>query len=93
MTAALQFSAVNWGRMTPLTFVLEKGAVRVLHLASREEKASVIDLALGERMPEAVNVRLVGAALAPAPRDPECARGALGVGPRHRSGYGYDNEK
>lgn len=67
MTAVLQFSAVKWGRMNPLTFVLEKGTVSVLHLASREEKASVIDLALGERMPEAGNVTLDGAALDAAP--------------------------
>jgi ABC-type transporter Mla maintaining outer membrane lipid asymmetry ATPase subunit MlaF len=67
MTATLQFSAVNWGRMNPLTFVLEQGTVRVLHLASREEKVSVVDLALGERAPDAGSVRLEGGALDAAP--------------------------
>ncbi len=63
MAALLQFSAVNCGKISQLSFALEAGAVRVLRLPGREEKALAIDLAAGEQRPEAGSVLLDGAAL------------------------------
>ncbi len=63
MGALLQFSAVNCGKINQLSFALQAGAIRVLRLSSREEKAVAIDLAVGECRPEAGNVTLDGAAL------------------------------
>lgn len=63
MAETLQFSAVNCGKIKALSFALQAGAVGVLALADREQKAAVIDLALGERLPEAGKVTLEGSAL------------------------------
>lgn len=67
MGALLQFSAVNCGRISQLSFTLEAGAVGVLRVAGREEKALAIDLAVGERRPDSGTVALDGAALDAAP--------------------------
>lgn len=63
MGALLQFSAVNCGRIKQLSFTLEAGTAGVLRLAGREEKAVLIDLALGERALELGTIALDGAPL------------------------------
>lgn len=63
MAATLQFSSVNCGKIKALSFALEAGVIRVLPLARREDKSVLIDLVLGERLPEAGSIMLGGAAL------------------------------
>ncbi len=63
MDALLQFSAVNCGKISQLSFELQPGAIGVLRFEDREEKALAIDLAVGERLPEAGSILLEGAAL------------------------------
>jgi ABC-type multidrug transport system ATPase subunit len=60
MAAALQFSGVNCGKISGLTFSLEAGAIGVLRLAAKEEKSSAIELAVGERAPESGTISLDG---------------------------------
>jgi ABC-type multidrug transport system ATPase subunit len=67
MAVTLQFSEVNCGRMKPLSFALEERGIRVVRLAGREEKATVIDLAVGERAPVTGRITLDGRALDAAP--------------------------
>ncbi len=67
MSAILQFSGVSCGRLAGLSFGLATGAIRVLRLADREEKASAIELAIGERSPDAGTVTLHGEPLDVAP--------------------------
>jgi ABC-type multidrug transport system ATPase subunit len=67
MTAALQFSGVNCGKISALTFALEPGATGVLLLAGKEEKSTVIELSVGERLPEAGAITLEGAPLEASP--------------------------
>ena len=63
MAAALQFSGVNCGRISALTFALEAGEVATLRLGHKEEKATAIDLSVGERAPESGAIMLDGLAL------------------------------
>lgn len=67
MAITLQFLGVNCDRITGLSFTLEAGAARVLRMASRDEKAVAIELAIGERAPDAGTVALNGVALDEAP--------------------------
>lgn len=67
MAITLQFSGVNCDRITGLSFTLGAGAVKVLRTASRDEKTVAIELALGERAPDAGTVALYGVALDEAP--------------------------
>ncbi len=59
----MQFSGVNCGKITGLTFALESGEIRVLTVAAKEEKSAVIELAIGERAPDAGSINLDGAPL------------------------------
>lgn len=68
MAIALQFSGVNSDRIAGLSFALESGGIKLLQVASKEEKAAVIELAVGERIPEAGTVALNGTALEALPR-------------------------
>lgn len=68
MAITLQFSGVNCGRTTGLTFALEAGEIGVLRMTSKEEKIAAIEMAVGERIPEAGVVALNGAALEASPR-------------------------
>jgi len=63
MGITLQFSGVNCDKMTGISFLLEAGEIKVLHAAGKEEKIAVIDVAIGERRPDAGTVTLGGAAL------------------------------
>ncbi len=63
MAATLQFSGVNCGKISGLTFSLQAGEIAVLRLTAKEEKSSVIELAVGERAPEAGSVTLDGSPL------------------------------
>ncbi len=63
MAATLQFSGVNCGKISGPTFALEAGEIGVLRLAAKEEKSSVIELAVGERIPEAGSITLDGSPL------------------------------
>jgi phospholipid/cholesterol/gamma-HCH transport system ATP-binding protein len=63
MDALLQFSAVNCGKISQLSFALQPGAIGVLRFEDREEKALAIDLAVGERLPETGSILLEGSAL------------------------------
>jgi ABC-type transporter Mla maintaining outer membrane lipid asymmetry ATPase subunit MlaF len=63
MAALLEFSAVNCGRISQLSFALEAGAAAVAHVGGREEKALAIDLMVGERSPDAGQITLDGVAL------------------------------
>lgn len=77
MGATLEFSGVSCGTIAGLSFALEAGQARVLHVADRDEKTAVIELSIGERSPEAGTVTLNGAALDAA------APGSLGWVPEH----------
>jgi len=77
MAIALQFSGVNCDRITGLSFTLEEGEIKVLRVTSKEEKTAVIELAVGERIPEAGIVTLHGALLDASPR------GSIGWVPEH----------
>lgn len=68
MAITLQFSGVNCDKITGLSFALDAGDIKVLRMAEREEKGAVIELAVGERIPESGTVTLNGAALAESPR-------------------------
>ena len=46
MAVALQFSGVNCGKISGLTFALDAGTISVLRLAGKEEKLRVIELAV-----------------------------------------------
>lgn len=63
MTALVQFSAVNCGRISQLSYALEAGTAGVVRVPGREEKALLIDLAVGERQPESGTITLDGVAL------------------------------
>ncbi len=63
MAVTLQFSGVNCGKISGLTFALEAGAIGVLRLAGKEEKSAVIELAVGERAAEAGMITLDGTPL------------------------------
>ncbi|HEY5994583.1 MAG TPA: ATP-binding cassette domain-containing protein [Gallionellaceae bacterium] len=67
MGPVLQFSGVNCGKISALTFALEAGEIGVLRMAAKEEKSSVIELAVGERAPDAGTISLDGAPLDAAP--------------------------
>lgn len=67
MAVTLQFSGVNCGKISGLTFALDAGTISVLRLAGKEEKLRVIELAVGERAAEAGTVTLEGAPLEAAP--------------------------
>lgn len=68
MAITLQFSNVNCDKITGLSFELRAGEIGALRMASKEEKSVVVDLAVGERIPDAGTVALRGAALHTAPR-------------------------
>ncbi len=61
--AALQFSDVTCDRVSKLSFLLEDGEIGILRVASKEDKATVLELALGERQPEEGRVTVRGSAL------------------------------
>lgn len=63
MTETLKFSEVNCGKINELSFVLKSGEVRTVACAGRDEKVTVLDLAVGERLPEQGAVTLDGHAL------------------------------
>ncbi len=67
MPVVLQFSAVGHENITGLSFSLEAGQVRVLRLDSKEKKNALMELAIGERMPDTGSISLHGAALDAAP--------------------------
>ncbi len=67
MAATLQFSGVNCGKITGLTFSLQAGEIRKLPVVAKEEKSVVIELAVGERAPDAGAITLDGAPLDVAP--------------------------
>lgn len=67
MGVTVQFSGVNCGKIHGLTFALEAGAIGVLRLAGKEEKSAAIELAVGERLPEAGAITLDGAPLVASP--------------------------
>lgn len=51
MKALLQFSSVAYEKITGLSFTLAEGETCVLRTAGKEEKAAVMELALGEKAP------------------------------------------
>ncbi len=61
--AALQFSGVTCDKLLNLSFLLEDGEIGILRLASKEDKATVLELALGERQPEEGTVTVRGGGL------------------------------
>ncbi len=63
MPVVLQFSGVGHENITGLSFSLEAGQVRVLGADSKEKKNALIELAIGERMPDMGAISLHGAAL------------------------------
>lgn len=63
MAAILQFSGVNCGKISNLSFTLETGKTGQLSLAGREEKSTAIDLAVGARAPDSGFITLNGAPL------------------------------
>ena len=67
MAAVLQFSGVNCGKIDALTLALQAGEIGVLRLAGKEEKSVAIELAVGERNPEAGAITLDGAPLDASP--------------------------
>jgi phospholipid/cholesterol/gamma-HCH transport system ATP-binding protein len=67
MPPVLQFSGVGQENITALSFSLEAGQVRVLRVDSKENKNAVIELAIGERMPDTGVISLHGAPLDVAP--------------------------
>jgi len=67
MVETLKFHEVNCGKITELSFVMRAGEIRVALCAGRDEKMVVLDLALGERVPEQGVVTLGGKALDAAP--------------------------
>ena len=68
MTITLQFSDVNCDKISGLSFALEAGEIAVLRMASKEEKLAAIELAVGERIPDAGTATLHGVAVHTAPR-------------------------
>ncbi len=67
MVALLQFSGVACDKLHGLSFSLDAQELRLLRVASKEEKTVVMELALGERLPDAGAITLRGLALDAAP--------------------------
>ncbi len=67
MPPAIQFSEVAYDRGGPVSFALGAKDVRLLDAASKEEKAALIELALGERTPDHGTITVNGWALDAAP--------------------------
>jgi phospholipid/cholesterol/gamma-HCH transport system ATP-binding protein len=65
--ALLQFSGVACDRISGLSFRLEQGGIGVLRVESRDDKAVVIELAVGERSADEGTVALQDAQLDAAP--------------------------
>jgi ABC-type uncharacterized transport system ATPase subunit len=56
--AVLQFSGVACDKVSNLSFLLEEGEIGILRLASKEDKATILEVAVGEKNPEAGTVTL-----------------------------------
>lgn len=67
MVAVMQFAAVAYENIAGLSFSLQAGEVRVLKVDSKELKTAVIELAVGERLPDAGSVVVRGDPLDVAP--------------------------
>lgn len=63
MAALLQFNGVEIDKAGTLSFSIEAGATRVLQVSSPEAKAVLIDVALGESIPENGELLLLGQSL------------------------------
>ena len=66
MTPLLQFSGVACEEIAGLSFTLAAGEIRLLQVASETGRAAVIDLALGEKAPDAGAIAFQGRPLAAA---------------------------
>ena len=63
MAALLEFSNVENDKLSALSFSIEAGETRILEVLSHEAKSTVIEMTLGELMPESGAVLLHGKAL------------------------------